>query len=347
MATTTLNRTTARGHEEHALWVQGARLHFCRMYAYARRTDEGSQSHGSEKKALAALAATVTQLRRAGWALEAAADEPPPAKPSKARPARPPAWLAKSPAPVRKLRAGLHAAAKRAGLEHRWPELESLLKPSIRLMAKKANRAPGEVVSRLGGAPDFDARTAWPLHQGAPLGFLGQIVMADVKALDHERQLPARGRLLFFAQLDEQRDDYAAIARVLWADGPKVRAAPPKTTPAPMKAVGLLTPRPWITLPYYEDRELLALRLTAEERSRYHDEVYLRLAAPEPLHLLLGHPSYGTPWGVAGARFLLQLTPDAQLGFTEGDHETLRFQVKGKRPLEESLGRVVCSLEQA
>jgi hypothetical protein len=347
--TTNLTRTTSNGPEEYSLWVEGKRLHFVRAFYYDCDSEEGSTRYGSAVEAQAALDERVSKLLADGYEVEggkpARRTE---AAPSRARKAKPPAWLSKLPAPLERQRKKLEAAAKKAGLSHRYAEIEALLKPSIALTVKKAKAAPRGVVSRFGGDPDLKKGVGWPEHEGRPLHFVAQIVLEEMAPFDLEGLLQRTGRLIFFVGLDPQEDDYATVARVLWLDDESpVRVPAPKGAASPMSAVGLLTPKGQLALPYYEDPVIDALKLNDDERSRYHDEVFLGAYPENPVHLLLGYPSYGTPYGVDGHRFLAQLDSDQRLGFSEGDSETLRFYFASKRPKKKDLDSVVVSLEQA
>ncbi len=246
------------------------------------------------------------------------------------KPATKPAWLDHP--GLAASRKKLAAAVKSAGLGHRLDVIEAAAKPSIALSLTKAAKAPPGA-SRLGGAPE--------VAPPKKLHFVAQIALAEVHPLDLEGVLPAEGLLSFFAQLDPEGDDYAEVGQVVHAGagGAPIAGVKPRA-----KAMGLLTPKLVLTLPYYEDPAFDRLKLTDEERESYHDQVYLAVMPEEPAHLLLGYGSSGTEPSLEGRPFLAQFASDDRIGFEEGDSQTLRYYFKGKTP---SLGSVVCTLEDA
>jgi hypothetical protein len=149
--------------------------------------------------------------------------------------------------------------------------------------------------------------------RGKPLHFIGQIALADVKQLDLEKVLPTSGHLAFFAQLDHLRDDYAEVGSVVHVTGAAQRTKSPVASQ--LKAIGLLTPKPVLTLPYYEDPSITKLKLTDDERETYHDEVFLALLPDEAPHLLLGYGTAGTAYSAGSQTFLAQFAADERVGF--------------------------------
>ncbi len=344
-----LSKSTPKGLEEYVLEIKGTTLRVVRMFGYARATEVKETPCATVAKAEEMLAATVAKLEKNGYVRE---DEPVPAptkkaaeKPkasSKARDVRAPAWFAKLPAPAAAQRKKLAALAKKAGLEHRWPEIEALARLGIQLMVKATKSAPKGVLSRFGGSPDLPASVAWPEHGRKPLAFVAQILLSDVAALDVEGVLPKKGLLSFFAQLDPNRDSYGEIGQVIHSTERTTRVDPPGGAPKSFESIGLITPKPLLTLPYYHDEGFRKLKLTSDEASTYHDEVFLAAYPDNPLHLLLGYPSYGTAYGMEGRPFLAQLDTDHRIGFAEGDDETSRWYF-GKK---DDLKNVVCTLQQ-
>ena len=85
--------------------------------------------------------------------------------------------------------------------------IEQYIRPGIRL------KTVGESLIKLGqtkfgGAPDLPSGTAWPIieRDGFPYTFLGQINLAEVKAFDKEKLLPAKGMLYFFVDPEDLLD---------------------------------------------------------------------------------------------------------------------------------------------
>lgn len=62
----------------------------------------------------------------------------------------------------------------------------------------------GEGNSKIGGLPDGMPAKEWPTLDGAPLSFLAQIEMADVRQANGPDWLPSEGRLLFFYDTEHQ-----------------------------------------------------------------------------------------------------------------------------------------------
>lgn len=327
-----LTRRSTKGLEAVSVWADGRFVHTVRIRYWEPGTRTEKKSHGTPEKAEAAVKASVAQMLRAGFAYRDGAPVAPVArepKSSKARPFKTPTWLEHRALGTHRKK--LASLVKEAGLSHRLGELEALSKPTISFSLKKVASAP-KGVSRLGGVPEVDVPRG--LH------FVAQVSLADVHALDLEGVLPARGLLSFFAQLDETRDDYAELARVIHST--KATAVP--DVPSRTARIGLLTPRLMLTLPSVEDPSIETLKLTDDEREALHDDVYLALMPDEPAHLLLGYGSAGTEHGLGGRTFLAQFGSDDRVGFNEGDDQTLRFFFKGRTP---ALGSVVCTLEEA
>lgn len=326
-----LVRSTDRGGEQITLWVDGNFVHSVRV-ATGMPTASNKKSHGKPEKAQQALEAEVEALLKSGFRYRDGPPKAAKAEPKKmasaARPVTKPTWLDN--AALASSRKKLAKLVKDAGLSHRFDEIEALAKPSIQFSLKKTASAPAGV-SRIGGAPEVDVP--------GKLHFVAQIALAEVHGLDLEGVLPARGLLSFFAQLDEKRDDYAEVARVVHSETPA-----PRNVPSRINGIGLLTPKLILTLPYYEDPAIGKLKLTDEEREVYHDEVYLTLMPEEPAHLLAGYGSSGTEHSLEGRAFLAQFASDDRIGFNEGDDQTLRFYFKAKKP---EFGAVLCTLEEA
>jgi len=91
----------------------------------------------------------------------------------------------------------LLALCGEAGLGHRAADVRRTARASLRL-----TQAPNDGAelgrSRLGGSPDLPPGFVWPTWSGRELGFLGQIDLAAIAAVDSETALPPEGLLLFF-----------------------------------------------------------------------------------------------------------------------------------------------------
>ena len=62
----------------------------------------------------------------------------------------------------------------------------------------------GDGSSRLGGKPDGPPLADWPKRNGAPLAFLCQLDLSEIRRAGGPDWLPADGSLLFFYDADEQ-----------------------------------------------------------------------------------------------------------------------------------------------
>lgn len=164
-----LTKTTPKGSEEYVLEVHGATLRAVRMFNYRRATEVKETPCATEARAEATLDALVAKLEKNGYVRDADSAPRKPSKKaggSKARTVHAPAWFGKLPDVVHEQRNKLAALAKKAGLAHRWPEIEAMARLGIHLTVKPTKSTPKDVVSRLGGAPDLPASIAW-LH-GCP-----------------------------------------------------------------------------------------------------------------------------------------------------------------------------------
>jgi uncharacterized protein YwqG len=91
----------------------------------------------------------------------------------------------------------LFALCSEVGLDHRAADVRRTARASLRLTrAPSAGVEPGR--SRLGGSPDVPPGFVWPTWSGRELGFLGQIDLAVVAAVDAGTCLRREGLLLFF-----------------------------------------------------------------------------------------------------------------------------------------------------
>ena len=116
-------------------------------------------------------------------------------------PEEPEPWQPTPPVPARPATARVEddellALCGEAGLAHRADDIRRTVRASLRL-----TRGAGDGRSRLGGSPDLPAGFVWPTWQDRELGFLGQVDLADVAALDPALPLPRDRLLLFFYDL--------------------------------------------------------------------------------------------------------------------------------------------------
>jgi uncharacterized protein YwqG len=164
-----------------------------------------------------------------------------------------------------------------AGLGRIAPDLEQLIRPSIRLTAHQADEtAMPAGVSKLGGSPDLPAGVAWPIGKGAPLGFVAQIRLDDVHGLDAAQGLPATGLLSFFYDAKQETfgadpSDRGGWQVMLSPAGARLqRLSPPPqvVAEATYHACALSFAEEW-TLPQQPELEQPTLSWTPTEKSAY------------------------------------------------------------------------------
>ena len=91
----------------------------------------------------------------------------------------------------------LLALCSEAGLDRRAADVRRTARTGLRLTP--APRDGAELGrSRFGGSPNLPPGFVWPTWSGRELGFLGQIDLAAIAAIDSETALPPEGLLLFF-----------------------------------------------------------------------------------------------------------------------------------------------------
>lgn len=132
-----------------------------------------------------------------------------------------------APAPPPTDDAAVRAACTAAGLSDEQIDIVlGLALPSARLEADPAGVPSVIGASRLGGEPDLPEDVAWPCGaDGAPLGFIAQVRLADVpETVRAAGPLPADGILSFFYDAAEQEawggdPEDAAASRVIRVEG--------------------------------------------------------------------------------------------------------------------------------
>lgn len=172
----------------------------------------------------------------------------------------------------------------------------NLVRPSVRIRAGSAggdgglSPAPALRSSRLGGLPDLPPGSEWPVEEGQPMLFAGQINLADAARYDVTRRLPDSGLLSFFiSQMPYERGKVLyfpeEVELVPWT-------TPPTKTFSPCGLHCFAEP----TLPFVRTLEIDGLHLSEEEHSKYFDAycLYQSELRPEPrgqksVHRMLGH----------------------------------------------------------
>jgi uncharacterized protein YwqG len=221
-----------------------------------------------------------------------------------------------------------------------FAHLEAQLRPLRSLRLVPGGRGAGR--SRLGGAPCAPTGFAWPRSGIEPMAFLGQLSLAEVRAVLPESPLSDAGWLLFFYEQDatvhgDEPED-GARGRVLLVE--EAGGLAPVAAPAglershPEYSLALV---PEWTLPDHVSAQVERLGLDERERRRYFDlcdalairqaPVDAALTGEAPQHRLLGYPALvqDEPDGADEWRLLLQLDSDLDLEMLWGDAGRLYF----------------------
>lgn len=310
-------------------WISGTTLEW---FEHKRRAaiqvqvgdrKNGRRAYPTEEAAITAQQRAIEKKLGEGYQYRDESPAPPTAKPSKAWAKRPskPAWTTK----VTKELAAVRKAIVAAKLEHRSADLESLVRPAIRLKPKTVRSVKG-VVTRFGGEPDVPVTFAWPKG----LAFVAQFRLDELASFDLENKLPHRGLLSVFANLAAEAH-YGEQARVFHHLDVKQLApmpSPNRDDGGPTK-IAIAPPSIRLTLPPPDSSAAGALRLNEDERSRYHDELWLATSGDErDAHHLLGWPGQVNQHGLTkGWELLAQIASDDRFGLEMGDVETLRVHI--------------------
>lgn len=191
-------------------------------------------------------------------------------------------------------RAALEVAIRRHGLGR----VVTPLLAGARLAAVLEPTPRGSTRTRLGGAPLLPAGMDWPLRQGVPLGFLGQIDLGEAPLAALSPPLPSAGLLALFFDVVHRPGGYApwhqGLVRVLHLEEPALAPRPLHAKLPPEARFSEIPRSPSLrwTLPPAESLLIELLRLTTRERDQYL-ELLESLAGDlldRPYHQLLGHP---------------------------------------------------------
>jgi uncharacterized protein YwqG len=188
------------------------------------------------------------------------------------------------------------AELESAGLGRYAPDLEALARPSIRLSPSGRPLDKSSGASRLGGEPDLPRQVEWPRFQGSSQSFVAQVDLADTRAVDVDRVLPAHGLLSFFYDSEQRTWGFDPADRGSWAviytsnrDALEVRPTPADVPHESRFDVVALTPSLDTTYPPWELSEVAELGLNRDEVFAYAD-VLGKCDEEPPIHRLLGHP---------------------------------------------------------
>lgn len=187
-----------------------------------------------------------------------------------------------------------------AGLRRLTKDLDTLVKPSIRLVVTPADEATLQPeVSKFGGLPDLPADVSWPTWQGLPQSFIAQIRLQDVHSYDVAGVLPAQGMLWFFydAQQETYGDDPANRGgwSVIYRKNVqklKRAAVPAKLPKSSLFKAGSVQFTRELTLSQVPNLEIAKYDWSDDEQQKY-DDLLANLLPQEKRafrHRLLGNP---------------------------------------------------------
>ena len=314
-------------------WISGTTLEWfdhkqrTAMYVQVGDNKNGYREYPTEVAALAAQQRAITKKLADGYEYEDEPPPPPPEKPSKAWAKKPAKlrWASK----VTKELAAIRKLITAAKLEHRGADIESLVRPAIKLKPKTVKSVKG-VVTRFGGDPDVPANFRWPKG----LAFVAQYRLEELASFDLEGLLPKRGLLSLFANLvpDEGYGEQAKAFYHRDVKGLAPMGAPDPEDGRPTK-IAVATPSVRLTLPPPDSSAVGSLRLGGEEHDRYHDEVWLATLGEESdSHHLLGWPHQMNSHAYTkGQQLLVQLASDDRIGLEIGDVETMYIHISATK----------------
>jgi uncharacterized protein YwqG len=95
-------------------------------------------------------------------------------------------------------------------------DIEALLR-GLERPAAQLVRTDRATSSQIGGVPRTASAFDWPVKDGVPLGFLAQIDLAELAAVQRIDWLPESGDLLFFYDMKEQPWGFDPQYRGAWA----------------------------------------------------------------------------------------------------------------------------------
>ena len=190
-----------------------------------------------------------------------------------------------------------------AGLPQMAHAVDKLVLPSIRISATPAGEDSIPVgASKLGGLPDLPTMFEWPELNGAPMSFIAQICLDDLRGIDGAQALPPAGMLWFF--YDAAQETYGAdpadrAGRQLFyvdylSSGQLHRVAAPEAlaTEALFHACAVTFANE-LTLPERPQTEVPTLLWSPQDQKRY-ETLYAIFPSKEAhtttQHRLLGHP---------------------------------------------------------
>jgi uncharacterized protein YwqG len=177
--------------------------------------------------------------------------------------------------------------------------VKRLARVSVRL-----TRGDPGAASYLGGSPDLPREFDWPARDGRELGFLGQVDLEEVAAIDRSLPLPDEGLLLFFYDVAGRPSGLVTAHRgscsVVHVDRPRSELERDESHQPVLRELPIAMSRE-LMLPGAWSFHAEALELTADEIDAW-DQLRERLADRQgveleessadrfALHRVLGYP---------------------------------------------------------
>lgn len=177
----------------------------------------------------------------------------------------------------------LAAALNAAGLGRISADIEKFQLASVRLVSQAAGSQPLKAAtSRLGGLPDLPQGIAWPLLNGIPQSFIGQIRLEEIKPYLSNADFPANGLLYFFYDANQETYGEKPADRGGWQViyyGGEPGGLTQRPAPAGLPAEGLfqacsVSYFSEITFPAKPEIFLTNFDWTEDEQTRYEDFIY-------------------------------------------------------------------------
>lgn len=200
--------------------------------------------------------------------------------------------------------ANLQQVFAAAGFSRLIPHIDTLVRPSIRLITAPVDESTLPTgASKLGGLPDLPVDAYWPTWHDLPQSFLAQLRLADVQPFLQgalAEALPEQGMLWFF--YDAQQETFGVDQadqggwRVLFLDAARPalwRTPAPKTLPKESRFRACkLTLTGELTFAAQPPLEIADLDWSDADQERYEALLSSLVppTSPIPRHRLLGFP---------------------------------------------------------
>jgi hypothetical protein len=187
---------------------------------------------------------------------------------------------------------------------------------AVRLRACLAPRRLRVGGSRFGGRPDLPPGVTWPVNNGTPMAFLGQLRLDELAAAAPDGTVPEQGLLSIFVGLEADGGwiaDQSAVRVLVLSDEVLRRRSWPPALPLQLRfEPEVILPEPTLTWP------------TAFREAVIDPALAAAMHLQRPCHQFMGHPyavqeTIQTAFGEAQLSLLFQIDGDSMTGFVFGD----------------------------